>query len=347
MTSETDVPTATSTPSGGVIAPRTAEAIEDKRRTRRRLETASRFALPSLLVLFAAVFSALKPADYATWSNWSTIFTTQSVLAILALGAMVTLVIGEFDLSLGAQLGLSALLLPGLLSRTHLGMFPAIVISIAATSFVGLINGLLVAKVRLNSFVVTIGMATLISAAVLAYSKGAVIYENVPPSLLKLTSQHVAGVSLAIIYAIVVAILIWVLLQLTPVGRRMEAVGSNRDASRLSGINTDRLTILGFVLAGFLAGIAGVLEASQVGSGNPSVGPDFLLPAFAAAFLGATSFRVGRFNVIGTIVAVVTIAAGVDGLNLLGAAQWVEPAFNGAALLVAITMTRYLRGKPL
>jgi ribose transport system permease protein len=100
-------------------------------------------------------------------------------------------------------------------------------------------------------------------------------------------------------------------------------------------------------LAGTLCGIAGVVQSGQLGSGNPAVGPAFLLPAFAAVFLGATAYHVGQFNVWGTITAVVTLGAGVAGLNLLGLPSWVEPAFNGTALLVAVTATRYLRGAPL
>lgn len=126
----------------------------------------------------------------------------------------------------------------------------------------------------------------------------------------------------------------------------MTATGGSKDAARLSGINTERITILTFVFAGVLCGVAGVVQAGELGSGNPAVGPSFLLPAFAAVFLGATSFHVGEFNTWGTILAVVTLATGVAGLNLMGLPSWVEPAFNGVALLIAVTATRYLRGKP-
>ncbi|TXN28360.1 ABC transporter permease [Lacisediminihabitans profunda] len=309
--------------------------------------SASRFGLPVLLIILIVIFSVLAPQTFATVTNLRTVLSTQSVLAVLALAAMMTLVIGEFDLSLGAQMGLSALLFPGLAANGTLPLPVALICAILATTLVGLINGILVAKLKINSFIATIGMAALLSAAVLAYSGGNTIYAGVPPSLLSIAAFAPLGIPGPIIYVAVIALVVWLLLQRTPFGRWMAAVGGSRDAAKLSGINTDRVTVVTFTLAGVLCGISGVLLASQLGSGNPAVGPGQLLPAFAAAFLGATSFRVGQFNVWGTIFAVLTIATGVAGLNLLGLPSWVEPAFNGLALIVAVTATRYLRGKPL
>ena len=312
-----------------------------------RLADASKFALPALLVILVIVFSALAPSTFATLGNAQTIMSTQSVLALVALAALLTLVVGEFDLSLGAQTGLAALLLPGLTAHGTLSIPVAIVLSILATTLVGLFNGLMVAKAKVNSFIVTIGTAGLISALVLAYSGGTVIFDGVPQALLDISSYGVAGIPSPVIYVALISLLVWLFLTRTPFGRYMTAVGGSQNAARLSGIDTERVTVVTFVLAGLLCGIAGVVQAGQLGSGNPSVGPAFLLPAFAAVFLGATTFRVGEFNVWGTIVAVITVATGVAGLNLMGLPSWVEPAFNGCALLIAVTLTRFLRGKPL
>lgn len=314
---------------------------------RERFANGSKFALPALLLIIIGVFSALAPDTFATLDNAKTVVSTQSVLALVALAALLTLVIGEFDLSLGAQMGLAALLLPGLTAHSTLSIPVAIVLSVVATTLVGLFNGVLVAVAKVNSFIVTIGTAGLLTAAVLAYSGGTVIFEGVPPELLNVSSFAVFGIPAPAIYVAVIAILVWLLITRTPFGRYMTAVGGSQNAARLSGINTERVSIITFTLAGTLCGIAGVVEAGQLGSGNPSVGPAFLLPAFAAVFLGATTFRVGEFNVWGTIVAVITVATGVAGLNLLGLPSWVEPLFNGLALLIAVTLTRYLRGKPL
>lgn len=336
------------------MTPSTATATTDsgtpdvpQRTTRERLAAASRFALPGLLVVFIVVFSILAPSTFATLGNARTVLSTQAVLGLVALAALMTLVIGEFDLSLGAQMGLSALLLPGLTANGTVPIPVAIVLCIAATAFVGLCNGLLVAKAKVNSFIATIGTAALIGAVVLAYSGGTVIFQGVPQELLNISSWSPLGIPGPVIYVAIIAVLVWLFLKRTPFGRYMSAVGGSKDAARLSGINTDRVTIVTFTGAGVLTGIAGVVQAGQLGSGNPAVGPSFLLPAFAAVFLGATAYTVGQFNVWGTITAVITLAAGVAGLNLLGLPNWVEPAFNGVALLIAVTLTRYLRGKPL
>ncbi len=314
---------------------------------RQRMEKVSRFALLGLLLAFVVVFSVLEPDTFATVGNARTILSTQSVLALVALAALLTLVIGEFDLSLGAQMGLAALLLPGLSADGQFSVPVAALLSIAATTAVGLVNGLLVAKAKVNSFIATIGTAALISATVLAYSGGTVISQGVPASILKISSYSFAGVPAPVLYVAIVSLLVWVFLTRTPFGRYMTAVGGSKDAARLSGINTDRVTTITFTLAGALCGVAGVVQAGELGSGNPAVGPSFLLPAFAAVFLGATSLHVGEFNVWGSITAVVTLATGVAGLNLLGLPSWVEPAFDGLALLIAVCLTRYLRGKPL
>jgi len=316
-------------------------------RVRTALAVASGFGLPALLLTFVIVFSIMAPTTFATWTNARTVLSTQSVLAVLALAALLTLVIGEFDLSLGAQLGLSSILVPGLSANHTLSIPAAIAVAIATTSAVGFLNGILVTKLKVSSFIATIGTAALIGAFVLAYSGGSVIFEGVPQELLQISLTAPLGIPVPIIYVAVVGLITWTLLERTPFGRYMFAVGGSRDAARLSGINTDLVTLLAFTAAGALTGVAGVIEAGQLGSGNPSVGPSFLLPAFAAAFLGATSFRVGQFNVLGTLTAVVTIATGVAGLNILGLPDWAEPAFNGVALLVAVTLTRYLRGRPL
>ncbi len=317
------------------------------RTTRERMAAGSRFALPGLLVIFIAVFSILEPTTFATLNNARTVLSTQAVLSLVALGALLTLVIGEFDLSLGAQMGLSALLLPGLTANGAVPIPLAVVLCVVATSAVGLVNGLLVAKLKVNSFIATIGTAALLGAVVLAYSGGTVIFQGVPQELLLISSTAPLGIPAPVIYVAVASVLVWVLLRRTPFGRYMSAVGGSKDAARLSGINTETVTIVTFLLAGTLTGVAGVVQAGQLGSGNPAVGPSFLLPAFAAVFLGATAYTVGQFNVWGTITAVITLATGVAGLNLLGLPNWVEPAFNGVALLVAVTLTRYLRGKPL
>jgi ribose transport system permease protein len=132
---------------------------------------------------------------------------------------------------------------------------------------------------------------------------------------------------------------LWVVFELTAWGRSAFAVGGNARAALIAGVRVDRLTIQCFVLAGVFASLAGILSVMILGSANPNVGPDFLLPAFAGAFLGATSIRPGRYNAIGTFVAVYLLASGITGLQQLGAASYIEQFFNGGALLLAVALS--------
>jgi ribose transport system permease protein len=135
-------------------------------------------------------------------------------------------------------------------------------------------------------------------------------------------------------------VVLWYLTERTPVGRQVVSIGLNKEAARLMGIRTRGLVVASFVTSGLLAGFAGVLLLGRVGSASSGVGPTFLLPALAAGFLGATAIKVGRFNVVGTVIAVALVAVGLNGLQLNGVPVWVEPVFDGAVLAVAVGASR-------
>ncbi len=307
----------------------------------------ARIALPVILVILVVVFSVLRPDTFFTVQNLRTVLNIQAVLAILAIGLLLPLIVGELDLSIAANLGLGLMLVTGLTSQQSLPLVPAIVIAVLACTGVGLLNGFLVTKVRINSLIATLGMSTIITGVVAAYSQGAVFYENIPASLLAIGKGQAFGIPLPVIYAIVITMAMWYLLSSTPIGRYLYAIGGSKDAARLSGVPVRRLTIAAFGGAGLLAGVGGVVQAGILGSGNPAVGPPLLLPAFAAVFLGATAIQPGVFNVFGLIVAVVTLQVGTTGLALLGAPFWIEPIFTGAALIVAVASARFLQGEAL
>jgi ribose transport system permease protein len=303
------------------------------------------WALPVILALFIALFSALKPDSFPTFLTLNTLLRSESVSAILAIALIFPLVVGEFDLSVGANLGLGAILTTGLTSQGILSLGPAIVCAMLASGLVGVVNGFLVANVGINALVATLGTSVIVTGSVLWYTHGAVFYENIPPTLNALADSSAFGVPLPAIFLAIVGLSSWYVLEQTPLGRYLYAIGSSKEAAALSGLNVPRLTRIAFLIAGLLAGFAGVLQAAALGSGNPNVGPPFLLPAYSAAFLGATAVKTGTFNVLGTIVAVFTVAVGITGLQLLGVEFFVAPIFQGAALILAVTAARYLRRK--
>jgi ribose transport system permease protein len=303
----------------------------------------AKYGLPAILVLEIVVFSLLKPDLFFTTNTLNTLLINQSVAGVAAIAALLPLVIGEFDLSVGANLGLGAILAVGLSSLYGVPFWASIILSIGASGVVGLVNGLLITELGVNSFVTTLGIQTTLTGLVLWFTGGNVLYTNVPAQLVSMGSGKILGIPIPVVIMIVVALVLYYVLDQTPLGRYLYALGGSKEAARLSGLNVSRLTILAFVFAGVLAGIAGVVVSAKLGSGNPTVGASFLLPAFAAVFLGATAFRPGTFNVLGTIFAVFVIATGIYGLNLLGVPFFVEPIFTGLVLVAAVAATRSLR----
>jgi ribose transport system permease protein len=306
------------------------------------LDVAARFALLGVLVAVMTTFSIVTPDTYLSSQNFLSIGEQQAITLLLALAVLLPLTVGEFDLSVAATFGLAQLMVAGLMSRNDLPVVVAIALIVAMGAAVGLVNGFLIVKLEISSFIATLGMSTVLAGVGLAYAGGEVISTNVPQSFLDIAQHEVLGVQLPIVYALVASLALWFVLALTATGRRLVATGGNRGAARLTGIRTERLIVLSFVGCGALAAIAGVIIASNLGSGQPTLGPTYLLPAYAGAFLGATTIRPGRFNVGGTLIAVYLLAATVTGLQQLGAADWVESLFNGGALIVAVAFSGYV-----
>lgn len=304
-----------------------------------------------MLVIFAAmivVFSLLRPDTFATSGNFTTIVNNQPVLVILALGAMITLVVGGFDLSLPSTLSLSSALAVGLQVKSGIPWVPVLIICLLLGLAIGLINGLIIARGGLNSFVVTLATSTILIGFATWYTGGQVLFGQVDAGFKSAGQGTWLGFVHPVFLALALVIGLWYLLEHTPIGRQMYAAGSNPDAARLSGVPTSSLTVLAFVVAGGLAALAGAVQAAKLGSAQPDIGAGFLLPAFASAFLGASVIRIGRFNPIGTLIGVLLVATGFSGLTLLGVEAWVQPIFYGVVLLLAIgtpALLTALRGR--
>lgn len=303
---------------------------------------AASMALPGVFLAIIIFFSIMRPDTFATWSNARTVMLTQSVPAIFAIALLFPLVVGQFDLSVGANLGLGLIIVTGMPHTFGWPLVPSIILALIATTCVGVINGLLVAYLDLNALVVTLAISSLLTGTVLYLTKGAVFYSDIPDSL-GWFSGSVASVPKPMILLVLVALAAWFFLEHTPTGRYLHATGGSRNAALLAGVSVKRLTVLSFAMCGLLGGVAGVVQASILGAGNPTVGPAFLLPGFTAAFLGATAIKPGVFNVPGTVFGVFTVSTGIIGLNLIGVPFFIEPIFAGGALLLAVVASRFLR----
>jgi ribose transport system permease protein len=306
----------------------------------RLLPLVERYGLLVLVVVVIAFFSLSPESGDAFWTtnNFRNIAGNESVRAILALAAIIPLIAGQFDFSIGLNMELSAIGTAAALTNFDQPLLVAVLVGVALGAAVGVVNGFLVARVGVNPFIATLGMATIITGAIQWYTEGQSILIN-NQALTDQGSGLLFGIPRPFFILLGVAVVVWYLLGHTPVGRHLYSVGSNPQSARLVGLNVPRLVGLSFVLSGFLAGVAGVLLVARQGGGNPGLGQTFVLPAFAAAFLGATAFRPGRFNVWGTVLAVFFVAFSTTGLVLSEVGTWVEPVFQGAALIIAVAIS--------
>ena len=286
------------------------------------------------------VFYSITTTTFLSETTLRTIASEQAITAILAMGLTVALAAGVFDLSIGGVMGLSNIIVARLMADAGMDPIFAILLTLAAALVIGLINGILVTKAKIDPFIATLGMNSILLAGIAIVSQTQNIL-GVPEGFLKVASNEILGIPITVFYMLALALVLVYILQMTPIGRRLYATGGGREVARLAGVPTDRYIIGAFMTSATVAAIGGILIVATVGTGSPAVGPSYLLPAFAAGFLGATQFFPGRFNIWGTVLAVYLLATGVKGLVLMGSDPWVTDAFNGLALIIAVGLSGY------
>jgi ribose transport system permease protein len=311
-------------------------------RARRRLpELMATYGLAVVFVLVMLVFGLLRPTTFFSAININTILVGQSVTAMLALAEMIPLATRQFDLSVGFHLGMAQVLIVGLQAQNGLSWPLAAVLILLLALVVGAINGVLVTRFRIDSFIATMGVGTLLYGVSNWYSGGQqIVGMNLPASFTNLTGIYF-HIPVPALYVAIAAIALWLITERLPVGRSLYVIGASPRAAELTGIRIDRHIIGAFTACGFLSGIAGIMLGSLLQTGTPSVGPEYLLPAFAATLLGATSIRPGRVNVLGTLLAVLILAFSFSGVQQLGAPFYVQYFFNGGILIVAVGLSVY------
>lgn len=308
----------------------------------RLLGLTQRYALLALFVVVLLFFSLWSQTSdtFPTAANIRNVLGNQAVIGILSIAIVIPLVCGEFDFSVGPIAGISQALTAGLMSRAGLPLPVAVGAAILVGVFIGLSNGNTIARIGVNSLIVTLGVSAVLMGIVQWYTHGQSIITGLSPTLIELGSGEWLGVPRTVYFLAVVALGVHYLLEHTPYGRYLHSIGSNAEAARLVGLPVERLVLTAFVLSGTLAAFAGVLLVARNGSGNPQVGTvSDTLQALSAAYLGATAIKPGRFNVGGTLIAILFLAFSVTGLSLAGVANWINDVFNGAALFVAVLVS--------
>lgn len=303
----------------------------------------NRYALVIIWAALALALAASTPDKFLQPITFNTIFGTQSVLVILTLALLLPLAVGDFDLSVANTMGMSATLMVVLNGDKYGWPLPiALGVAVAAGLLVGVVNGFLVVRLGVDAIVATLGMGTLL-LGLANWVSDSIIQTGISDQLSRAVNDKLIGLPASFWYGIALAALLWYVLAFRPIGRRISFVGQNRDMARLSGVPVDRLRFLGFIGAGLLASLAGIMMAGQLGAFQASSATSYLLPTFAAAFLGTTVVNPGRFNPWGSVIAIYFLITGITGLNLLGLTGWVQDAFYGASLIVAVTLSTVVR----
>ncbi|MEL6585169.1 MAG: ABC transporter permease [Pseudomonadota bacterium] len=299
------------------------------------------YGLVILTVFLIALFSILLPNTFPTMLNVRAIISDKAIIALLSLGAMIPMAAGRIDLTVGYGIVLWHILAISLQTMLGLPWPVAVAIVLVLGAVTGFLNGLLVEVAKIDSFIATLGTGTVLYALALWHTGGRQMVGVLPDGFYALNTTFVFGLPITAYYLLAITVAMWLILEYTPVGRYLYAIGANQRAAQLNGIPTRKYVIGAFMASGTMTALAGVLLASKLRIGQASVGLEFLLPALVGAFLGSTTIKPGRVNVWGTVVGVAILAVGISGIQQFGGSFWVEPLFNGVTLLIAIGIAGY------
>jgi ribose transport system permease protein len=298
----------------------------------------ARYGVVFAALLMIVVFSVLLPDTFPTWGNAKTIVNSSAIVLVLALAATLPLRAGGFDLSIAGTMVVSAGLVAVLTSNGT--PWPvALVAVLAVGALVGAVNSALIVGLGLDGFVVTLGMLTALEGIALAISGGEIL-TGVSDSVIAIATHQILGIQAITWYAWILVAIMFYIYNWTPAGRYLLFVGGSPDASKLAGLAVTRIRTVALMSAGVLSGFAGFLLAGSFGAVDTSIAGQYLLQPYAAAFLGATTIAVGRFNALGTLVGLYLLLIGIAGLQLFGATAWATNVFNGGALIAAITFAK-------
>lgn len=300
----------------------------------------SRYALVAVWAAMALVYYALRPGTFGTTATFQSIFggQEQQLYVFLAMAALSTLIVGEFDLSVASVMGLAATIIPVLNAQHGIGIGLACVIGVAAATACGAINAFFVVGLGVPSLVVTLGSGTLFIGVAEYLSNNVPVSITPSTSFANLTQDDVLGMPVVFWYGIAFALAFAYVCTCTPLGRHLMFVGANREVARLAGIRVNRIRAGSYITAGFIAGLAAVVLVSEVGGFDPTSATTYLLPTLAAVFLSTAVVMPGQFNAIGALVGIFFLKTGIYGLNVLGYTGWIQDVFYGGGLVIAVAL---------
>jgi ribose transport system permease protein len=324
----------------GVARRRTPPAIGSRTRV-----IVARYGALSAIVATFAVFCVLSPNAFFTTLTMKAILRDCVPLLVVALGITVVLVMNDYDLSVGGLVSLCATLAVVLLSTSYVGLnyLLAIALTLASGALLGLGNGILIAYVGMPSFILTIATGTILTGLGLFIVHSQSVYTGIDKSYVQIANGDVFGFSNQVYIGVGVLIVAHLLLRSTHIGRYMYAIGGNIEAARLTGLRVRLLKASGFAIVGLMAALGGILLTSLAGAANPNTGTGLLLPAYAAAFLGSSIYRVGLFTPIGTALGAVYLQIVGTGLTILNLSGELVMIVQGGILAAAVLTSRLVR----
>jgi ribose transport system permease protein len=287
--------------------------------------------------LFIVLFGALRPETFLTWASFKLVLIENVIIGVLAIAFLVPLATGTYDLAIGRSMSM-ALVIVNSLAKNDVSPVLGMFIALIACAIGGAIAGFVVVRLKVNSFIATLGMSQIIYAFI-QHTSNQTISGELSNSYKNIGNKELFGLPMFVYYLLILAVVVWYVFEHTPVGRYMFATGGNPDAARLAGVRTDRLVWVSLIASAVIAGFAGLIYSWKVGTYSESIGPGLLFPAIAAVFFGASQLK-GRPNVWGALIALFALATGVKGLQLTFSSNtnWIEPLFQGLSLLIAVSL---------
>ena len=299
----------------------------------------ARFGTLASLALLLIVFSLARPDVFPTVDNLLNIMNQVSILGTMAFGLTVCLVMGLFDLSIAAMATLGGYVATFLLVQypDTIGVPEAVLISLAVAAVIGVFNGLIVSYLGISAFIATLATGSIITGAMLGISNSKTIITGIPDEFLIIGQGALFGISNPIVIMLAIGVILWLLLEHTQLGRHLYAIGGSAEASRLSGIAVKRYAPIALAICAVCAALGGLMAASVLGAGRPQgVGDTYLLNAFAAVFIGASSLRPGKFHIVGTFIGVMLIGIINNGLSVMGVPTYWQYIVQGVLLIIAL-----------
>jgi ribose transport system permease protein len=293
--------------------------------------------IASLLIIIT--FTILRPQYFATVSNAINISRQISLLVVISIGATFVMTIGEFDLSIGAQASLGGIM-AAMLAVEGVPIILAFIIPMVVGAIIGLLNGFIITKFKVLSFIITLGMSTILAGVTFWLTNGATIFENVPLAFKFIGTEKIMGIPMLTIIMVILVIVFSFIMKNTLLGRRLYSIGGNQVAARVSGINVDKNKIIAFSICGILSTLAGVLLSSRLGSAHPNGGDGMFLQAYAAVYIGSTISKQGVPNIVGTFVGAAILGILANGLTILQVPTFMQDLLTGLIIIGAVILQK-------